>query len=114
MNGSTDGTPTRCAAKITLYNAVLPVNVEVTTFAAENLHDVASIASFGAPFDAIVPNGVKAWYVEQIQGDKVMLKALPEGHAIQAGSGVILTSPSLTGVFHMEKDSLSMHVSSLT
>lgn len=35
--------------KITLYNAVLPVNVEVTTFAAENLHDVASIASFGAP-----------------------------------------------------------------
>lgn len=45
--------------KITLYNAVQPVNVEVTTFAAENLHDVASIASFGAPFDAIVPNGVK-------------------------------------------------------
>ena len=100
--------------KITLYNAVLPVNVEVTTFAAENLHDVASIASFGAPFDAIVPNGVKAWYVEQIQGDKVMLKALPEGHAIQAGSGVILTSPSMTGVFHMEKAPLSMPVASLT
>lgn len=37
-----------------------PTQVEVKMNAAEQLQDVASIATFSAPFNAVVPNGAKA------------------------------------------------------
>lgn len=64
----------------------------------EDIAGVSHIATFSAPFATIVPDGVKAWYVDDEDGNKATLKALEEGKAIPANQGVLLTSESGTGV----------------
>lgn len=65
-----------------------PTQVEVKMSAATQLQDVASVATFSAPFNVVVPNGAKAWYVKQVDGDMAQLTAVPEGYAIPAEQGV--------------------------
>lgn len=89
--------------RIILYDAAQPTHVDIAALPAESLPGVMSIAAFGAPFDALVPAGAQAWYVEQVQDDKVQLKPLSDGYAIPAGCGIILTSASMTDAFHIEQ-----------
>lgn len=63
----------------------------VTLNAASNL-DVDAIATFSAPYAAVVPTGVKAWYAESAPTDnKVTLTEVEAGKVIPAGQGVLLT-----------------------
>ncbi len=91
-----------------------PTHVQIPTVNAQQLQHVSSIATFGAPFDAAVPDGVKAWYVNRISEDKVLLTELPEGYAIPTGSGVLLTSETVVDVFDLEQAPASMPVADLT
>lgn len=100
--------------RITLYDAAQPTHVDIAALPAESLQGVMSIAAFGAPFDALVPAGARAWYVEQVQDDKVRLKPLPDGYAIPAGCGIILTSASMTDAFHIEQAPKATPVADLT
>lgn len=50
------------------------------------------IATFSAPFATVIPQGVKAWYVER-NDTKAEMHAV-EGDAIPANTGVILTATS--------------------
>lgn len=91
-----------------------PTQVEVKMNAADQLQDMASIATFSAPFDAVVPDGAKAWYVKQVDGDMAQLTAVPEGYAIPAEQGVLLTTNSATDVLVMEQADASTPVAELT
>ena len=91
-----------------------PTQVEVKMNAADQLQDVASIATFSAPFDAVVPDGAKAWYVKQVDDNKAQLTAVPEGYAIPAEQGVLLTTNSATDMLVMEQADASTSVAELT
>ena len=91
-----------------------PTQVEVTMNTADQLQDMASIATFSAPFNAVVPNGAKAWYVKQVDDNKAQLTAVPEGYAIPAEQGVLLTTSSATDVLIMEQADASTSVAELS
>ena len=91
-----------------------PTQVEVTMNTADQLQDMASIATFSAPFNAVVPNGAKAWYVKQVDDNKAQLTAVPEGYAIPAEQGVLLTTSSATDVLIMEQADASISVAELS
>lgn len=91
-----------------------PTQVEVTMNTADQLQDVASIATFSAPFNAVVPNGAKAWYVKQVDDNKAQLTAVPEGYAIPAEQGVLLTTSSATDVLIMKQADASTYVAELS
>ena len=91
-----------------------PTQVEVTMNTADQLQDMASIATFSAPFNAVVPNGAKAWYVKQVDDNKAQLTAVPDGYAIPAEQGVLLTTSSATDVLIMEQADASISVAELS
>lgn len=91
-----------------------PSQLEVKMNAASQLQDVASVATFSAPFNAVVPSGAKAWYVKQVDGDMAQLTAVPEGYVIPAEQGVLLTTNSATDVLVMEQADASTPVAELT
>ena len=99
--------------KFTVFTPA-PTNVLVPAITAEQLQEVASIATFSAPFDAAVPSGVKAWYVKRADNDKVLLAEIPEGYAIPAGEGVLLTASTATETFEMEQATTAMPVAEIT
>ena len=92
----------------------VPTQLEVKMNAAAQLQNVATIATFSAPFNAIVPNGAKAWYVKQIDDNMAQLTAVPEGYAIPAEQGVLLTTNSATNVLVMEQADASTPMADLT
>ena len=98
--------------KFTVYTA-LPTKVKVRTNVAEQVQGVERMATFSAPFDAAVPEGVKAWYVKKVAEDFAQLTAVPEGMAIPAGEGVLLTTSSNNVTFEMEKALGTMKVADL-
>ena len=99
--------------RFTVYTAT-PTQVQVNTSVAEQVQGVERIATFSAPFDAAVPEGVKAWYVKKVADDFAQLTAVPEGMAIPAGEGVLLTTSSDNVTFDMEKALGTMRVADLT
>ena len=100
--------------RITLYKEAPPTRVLVKTMPAEQIDNVSCIAAFGAPFDAVVPSGVEAWYIKQIDNDELQLVAVPNGLAIPAGTGVLLTSSVSASVFEMDRASASVPVADLS
>lgn len=92
----------------------VPTQLEVKMNAAAQLQDVATIATFSAPFNAVVPNGAKAWYVKQVDDNMAQLTAVPEGYAIPAEQGVLLTTNSATNVLVMEQADASTPMADLT
>lgn len=100
--------------KLTLYKAPTPTYLQITPIPAGQLADVASIAAFSAPFDAVVPNGATAWYTTQADDNHIQLTALPSGTAIPAGHGVLLTSAVTIDHFLLQQAPSSMPVADLT
>lgn len=100
--------------KLTLYKAPTPTYLQITPIPAGQLVDVASIAAFSAPFDAVVPNGATAWYTTQADDNHIQLTALPSGTAIPAGHGVLLTSAVAIDHFLLQQAPSSMPVADLT
>ena len=92
----------------------VPTQLEVKMNAAAQLQNVATIATFSAPFNAVVPNGAKAWYVKQVDDNMAQLTAVPEGYAIPAEQGVLLTTNSATSVLVMEQADASTPMADLT
>lgn len=92
----------------------VPTQLEVKMNAAAQLQNVATIATFSAPFNAVVPNGAKAWYVKQVDDNMAQLTAVPEGYAIPAEQGVLLTTNSATNVLVMEQADASTPMADLT
>lgn len=92
----------------------VPTQLEVKMNAAAQLQNVATIATFSAPFNAVVPNGAKAWYVKQVDNNMAQLTAVPEGYAIPAEQGVLLTTNSATNVLVMEQADASTPMADLT
>lgn len=74
----------------------------VTLNAAEGVDGVDGIGTFSAPYAAVVPEGVTAYYVEETaeaNGESwARMEALPEGEVIPAGTGVLLTGTAGTQV----------------
>ncbi len=81
--------------------AALPHSLSVTTQEASQITGVAGIATFSAPFNAVCPEGVRAWYIQQIDGEKATLVEVPQGSAIPAGEGVLLTTDVASETFQM-------------
>ena len=92
----------------------VPTQLEVKMNAAAQLQNVATIATFSAPFNAVVPNGAKAWYVKQVDNNMAQLTVVPEGYAIPAEQGVLLTTNSATNVLVMEQADASTPMADLT
>ncbi len=92
----------------------VPTQLEVKMNAAAQLQNVATIATFSASFNAVVPNGAKAWYVKQVDDNMAQLTAVPEGYAIPAEQGVLLTTNSATNVLVMEQADASTPMADLT
>lgn len=67
----------------------------ITFNAAEGIDGVEQIATFSAPFATVVPQGVTAWYVDQVN-TAAHLQSIETGKAIPAGQGVLLTAPQGT------------------
>ena len=61
-----------------------------------------------------LPNGAKAWYVKQVDDNMAQLTAVPEGYAIPAEQGVLLTTNSATNVLVMEQADASTPMADLT
>lgn len=72
----------------------------VTLNAAEGVDGVDGIGTFSAPYAAVVPEGVTAYYVKETaeaNGESwARMEALPEGEVIPAGTGVLLTGAAGT------------------
>ena len=100
--------------KFVVYTAAVPTSVQVNMHDAEQIQGVERIATFSAPFNAAVPQGVKAWYVQSVDGSKAKLTAVPDGYAIPAGQGVLLTSSRFIDTFVMEQAPASTPVAGLT
>lgn len=98
--------------RFTVYTAT-PTQVQVTTSVAEQVQGVERMATFSAPFNAAVPEGVKAWYVKSVADNSAELTEVPEGMAIPAGEGVLLTTTSDKETFNMEKALGTMKVADL-
>lgn len=98
--------------RFTIYTAT-PTQVQVTTSVAEQVQGVERMATFSAPFNAAVPEGVKAWYVKSVADNSAELTEVPEGMAIPAGEGVMLTTTSDKETFNMEKALGTMKVADL-
>ena len=99
--------------RFTVYTAT-PTQVQVTTSVAEQVQGVERMATFSAPFNAAVPEGVKAWYVKSVADNSAELAEVPEGMAIPAGEGVLLTTTSDRMSINMEKALGTMKVADLT
>lgn len=99
--------------RFTVYTAI-PTQVQVTTSVAEQVQGVERMATFSAPFNAAVPEGVKAWYVKSVAGNSAELAEVPEGMAIPAGEGVLLTTTSDRMSINMEKALGTIKVADLT
>lgn len=84
------------------------------TYDAEQIQDVERITTFSAPFNAAVLQGVKAWYVQSVDGSKAKMTAVPDGYAIPAGQSVLLTSSRFIDTFVMEQATASTPVADLT
>ncbi len=81
--------------------AALPHSLSVTTHEACQVVGIGGIATFSAPFDAVCPEGVKAWYIQQIEGESAKLVEIPSGCAIPANEGVLLTTEAADQTFEM-------------
>ncbi len=57
--------------------------------------DAMTLGTFSAPFATVIPEGVKAFYVEGVNGTTATLKRI-QGKAIPANTGVILTAETKT------------------
>lgn len=60
--------------------------------AVSDVEGVSHLATFSAPFATVVPADVTAYYVSKADGEKATMKAITEGEAIPANTGVILAS----------------------
>lgn len=89
--------------KFVVYTAAARTSVQVNMYDAEQIQGVERIATFSAPFNAAVPQGVKAWYVQSVDGSKAKMTAVPDGYAIPAGQGVLLTSSRFIDTFVMKQ-----------
>ena len=68
----------------------------ITFNTAEGIDGIEQIATFSAPFATIVPQGVTAWYVDNVNPTSVHMQSLASDEAIPAGQGVLLTATSGT------------------
>ena len=64
----------------------------VTLHEAKGIDGIGTIGTFSAPFRTIVPQGVKAHYISDANGTTATTVEIPEGEAIPANTGVLLTS----------------------
>lgn len=73
-----------------MFYAIPTAKAKLTT--AEGIDNIQTIATFSAPYAAVIPAGVEAWYIDQTnaEGNVATMKKL-EGEAIPANEGVILT-----------------------
>ena len=68
----------------------------VTLNDAKGIEGIGKIATFSAPFRTVVPSGVKAHYISDANGTSATTVEIPEGQAIPANTGVLLTSDEAT------------------
>ena len=82
-----------------MFYAIPTAKAKLTT--AEGIDNIQTIATFSAPYAAVIPAGVEAWYIDQTnaEGNVATMKKL-EGEAIPANEGVILTGTA-TGEVNM-------------
>lgn len=82
-----------------MFYAIPTAKAKLTT--AEGIDNIQTIATFSAPYAAVIPAGVEAWYIDQTnaEGNVATMKKL-EGEAIPANEGVILTGTA-TGEVEM-------------
>ena len=82
-----------------MFYAIPTAKAKLTT--AEGIDNIQTIATFSAPYAAVIPTGVEAWYIDQTnaEGNVATMKKL-EGEAIPANEGVILTGTA-TGEVNM-------------
>ncbi len=71
-------------------------NNSVTPGKTTNIENVDYISTFSAPYNAVVPDGVKAYYVKELDGETAKVTAIASGEAIPAGEGVLLTASTAT------------------
>ena len=69
-------------------------NNSVTPKEATGIDNVSYLATFSAPYAAVVPEGAKAYYVQSIDESTAKLTAIASGEAIPANTGVLLTAES--------------------
>ena len=69
-------------------------NNSVTPKEATGIDNVSYLATFSAPYAAVVPEGAKAYYVQSIDESTAKLTAIASGEAIPANTGVLLTVES--------------------
>lgn len=82
-----------------MFYAIPTAKAKLTT--AEGIDNIQTIATFSAPYAAVIPAGVEAWYIDQTnaEGNVATMKKL-KGEAIPANEGVILTGTA-TGEVNM-------------
>lgn len=77
-----------------------PSNVHLN--AADGIDDIEGIGTFSAPYNAVVPEGVTAYYIENVDGANgekwAHTVSLTAGEAVPAGQGVLLTGEAGTDV----------------
>ncbi len=69
-------------------------NNSVTPKEATGIEGASYIATFSAPYAAVVPEGATAYYVEGIDDTTAKLTAIESGLSIPANTGVLLTASS--------------------
>lgn len=80
----------------------VPYPSSVHLNAADGIDGVEGIGTFSAPYNAVVPEGVTAYYVENVDGANgekwAHTVSLTAGEAVPAGQGVLLTGEAGTDV----------------
>lgn len=64
----------------------------ITLNKADGINGINYIGTFSAPYEAVLPEGVKAWYVSNTNDTQAVMVQAEGGQSIPANTGVILTA----------------------
>lgn len=70
----------------------------ITLNSADGIDDINYIGTFSAPYEAVLPEGVKAWYVSNTNNTQAVMVQAEGGQSIPANTGVILTAETAVNV----------------
>ncbi|MCI5757593.1 MAG: hypothetical protein MR037_05120, partial [Bacteroidales bacterium] len=70
----------------------------ITLNSADGINGINYIGTFSAPYEAVLPEGVKAWYVSNTNNTQAVMVQAEGGQSIPANTGVILTAETAVNV----------------
>ncbi len=99
---SSSSSSSLAAASCKSYRA-LAVKLNASGLQDNDGNEVGNLSTFSAPFDAIVPAGMKVYSAKKTSDNFVTMEFVEEGKSILRNQGVVIASTSLTNALMVEE-----------